>query len=53
MCILYWTVHQVGILVGLLLASILLWAVQMLTDLQVPNKWDDPKGPGIHVPQAE
>jgi len=43
----------VGILVGLLLASILLWAVQMLTDLQVPNKWDDPKGPGIHVPQAE
>lgn len=43
----------VGLLVSLLLVSILAWAIKMLTDLQVPNKWDDPKKPGIHVPQAE
>merc|ERR1719221_851133 len=43
----------VGLLVTLLLVSILAWAIKMLTDLQTPNKWDDPKKPGIHVPQAE
>ena len=43
----------VGLLVTLLLVSILAWAIKMLTDLQTPNKWDDPKKPGIHVAQAE
>ena len=43
----------VGLLVSLLLVSILAWAIKMLADLQTPNKWDDPKKPGIHVPQAE
>jgi len=43
----------VGILITLLLASILLWAVSMLSALQTPNKWDDPKKPGIQVAQAE
>lgn len=43
----------VGLLVTLLLVSILAWGLQMLADLQTPNKWDDPKKPGIHVPQAE
>ena len=43
----------IGLLVTLLLVSILAWGLQMLADLQTPNKWDDPKKPGIHVPQAE
>lgn len=43
----------VGILISLFLASILLWAIQMLTALQTPNKWDDPKKPGIQVAQSE
>jgi len=43
----------VGLLVTLLLVSILAWGLQMLANLQTPNKWDDPKKPGIHVPQAE
>lgn len=43
----------VGILISLFLASILLWAIQMLTALQTPNKWDDPKKPGIQVAQTE
>ena len=28
-------------------------AVSMLSALQTPNKWDDPKKPGIQVAQAE
>jgi len=43
----------VGLLISLFLASILLWAIQMLTALQTPNKWDDPKKPGIQVAQSE
>jgi len=43
----------VSLLVTLLLASILIWAINMLTALQTPNKWDDPKKPGIHVAQTE
>jgi len=43
----------VGLLVTLLLASILIWAIQMLAALQCPNKWDDPKKPGIQVAQTE
>ena len=43
----------VGLLVSLLLVSILAWAIKMLTDLQTPDKWDDPKKPGIHVAQTE
>ena len=27
--------------------------LQMLTALQTPNKWDDPKKPGIQVAQSE
>jgi len=43
----------VGLLVTLLLASILIWAIQMLAALQCPNKWDDPKKPGIQVAQTD
>jgi len=43
----------VSILITLMLASILFWALYMLSALQTPNKFDDPKGPSIHVPQAE
>jgi len=43
----------VGLLISLFLASLLLWAIQMLTALQTPNKWDDPKKPGIQVAQTE
>jgi len=43
----------VSILITLMLASILFWALYMLSSLQTPNKFDDPKGPSIHVPQAE
>ena len=35
------------------MASILIWAIQMLSALSVPNKWDDPKKPGIQVAQTE
>ena len=43
----------VSLLITLMLATILFWALYMLSALQTPNKFDDPKGPSIHVPQAE
>ena len=43
----------VSLLLTLLMASILIWAIQMLSALSVPNKWDDPKKPGIQVAQTE
>jgi len=43
----------VGILITLMLATILYWALYMLSALQTPNKFDDPKGPSIHVTQNE
>lgn len=42
-----------SLLITLFLASILLWALNMISSLHTPNKFDDPKGPSIHVPQAE
>ena len=35
------------------LLIIIISAVSMLSALQTPNKWDDPKKPGIQVAQAE
>lgn len=43
----------VSVLVSLFLASILMWGICMLATLQTPTKFDDPKGPSIHVPTAE
>jgi len=43
----------VSILVTLMLASILFWALYMLSSLQTPTKFDDPKGPAIHVPLGD
>jgi len=43
----------VSLLISLRLAAILIGAVQMLSALQVPSKWDDPKKAGIQVAQTE
>jgi len=43
----------VSLLITLFLASILFYALYMLSSLQTPNKFDDPKGPSIYVPQGE
>jgi len=43
----------VSVLVTLFLASLLMWGLCMLATLQTPSKFDDPKGPSIHVPTAE
>jgi len=43
----------VSVLITLFLASILLWGLYMLATLQTPDKFDDPKGPSIHVPTSE
>jgi len=42
-----------SLLITIFLASILFWALYMISSLHTPNKFDDPKGPSIHVPQAE
>jgi len=42
-----------SLLLTLLMATILFYALYMLSALQTPNKFDDPKGPSIHVPQTE
>jgi len=43
----------VSVLVTLFLATLLMWGICMLATLQTPSKFDDPKGPSIHVPTAE
>jgi len=42
-----------SLLITIFLATILFWALYMISSLHTPNKFDDPKGPSIHVPQAE
>merc|ERR1711874_220644 len=42
-----------SLLITLFLATILFWALFMISSLHTPNKFDDPKGPSIHVPQAD
>jgi len=43
----------VSVLITLFLASLLMWGICMLANLQTPSKFDDPKGPSIHVPTTE
>jgi len=43
----------VSVLISLFLASLLMWGLYMLATLQTPSKFDDPKGPSIHVPTSE
>jgi len=43
----------VSVLISLFLASLLMWSLYMLASLQTPSKFDDPKGPSIHVPTSE
>lgn len=43
----------VSVLISLFLASLLMWGLYMLATLQTPSKFDDPKGPSIHVPTTE
>lgn len=43
----------VSVLISLFLASILMWGICMLATLQTPTKFDDPKGPSIHVDTKE
>ena len=41
------------ILMMMMMMMMMISAVSMLSALQTPNKWDDPKKPGIQVAQAE
>ncbi|XP_077472224.1 V-type proton ATPase subunit S1-like [Stigmatopora argus] len=42
-----------GTLTSLLMLSILLYGLQMITQLNTMDRFDDPKGPSISVPQSE
>jgi len=41
------------ILITLGIAAIIWWALAMLSTILTPSKFDDPKGPSIHIPQSE
>lgn len=43
----------VTVLITLFLATFLFWGIYMLASQQTPSRFDDPKGPSIHVPTAE
>jgi len=43
----------VGILLTLTLATFLYWAIDMLTSLQTPNRFDDPRGKPLNVPTSD
>jgi len=43
----------VGILLTLVLVTFLYWAIDMLTSLQTPNRFDDPRGKPLNVPSSE
>jgi len=43
----------VGILVSLLFASICVWGFCMLGNIQTMDRFDDPRGKTIHVPQTD
>jgi len=43
----------VGILLTLVLATFLYWAIDMLTSLQTPNRFDDPRGKPLNVPTSD
>lgn len=38
-----------GILIGLLIALVLAWAISMLADVRTPDRFDDPKGKTITI----
>lgn len=42
-----------AILIGLVLAMMLAWAVSMVDDIKGPDRFDDPKGKSITVPTTE
>merc|ERR1719402_1326542 len=41
-----------SLLVTLGLAAVVAWALAMLGALPTPDQWDDPKKPGIYIPQG-
>eukprot|EP00088_Acartia_fossae_P022080 TRINITY_DN23373_c0_g1_i1.p1 TRINITY_DN23373_c0_g1~~TRINITY_DN23373_c0_g1_i1.p1 ORF type:complete len:283 (-),score=77.93 TRINITY_DN23373_c0_g1_i1:192-1040(-) len=43
----------VGILITLMFASICAWGFTMLANINGPDRFDDPKKPGIYVPQTD
>lgn len=43
----------VGLLLTLVLATFLYWATDMLTSLQTPNRFDDPRGKPLNVPTSD
>jgi len=43
----------VSVLLTLGVAAIVLWALMMLSTVHSPSKFDDPKGPSIHIGQSE
>ena len=43
----------VGLLVTLLFASICVWGFCMLANIQTMDRFDDPRGKSIYVPQTD
>lgn len=43
----------VALIISLGLAFVVWWALAMLSAVHPPTKFDDPKGPGIHIPQTD
>jgi hypothetical protein len=43
----------VSVIITLLLASIVWWALSMLGSIYTPSKFDDPKGKSIQIPQGD
>ena len=43
----------IGLLLTLVLLTFLYWAIDMLVNLQTPNKFDDPKGKPLSVPNSD
>ena len=43
----------VGLLLTLVLLTFLYWAIDMLVNLQTPNRFDDPRGKPLNVPTSD
>ena len=44
---------MVGLLLSLLFATVCYWGFSMLANIQTMDRFDDPRGKTIHVPQTD